>query len=149
MSCTVTIDLFGGDSSCSSEEEDLHEEDAHQEEARQEEGQEEAYTPTKPCDGNRARLVQRTISVTCGGLGDATDESPRVNVSFHTRKYPRPRARKTMDTLTPNFKYKSLSVWSLQYRTVVSRKGRKLTIVSSPEPTVLGTGKWWDPLLIE
>ena len=47
----------------------------------QEEG--EPYTPTNA----RPRLVQRTISVTCG-LGSATNESPRVKVSFHKRRFP-------------------------------------------------------------
>ena len=91
----------------------------------------------------RPRLVQRTLAVKYFGLGGAADESPRVKVRLHTRKYPR-RARKSMDTLTPNFKYMSLSMWALKYRTVRSSNGRHITIVSSP-----GTGKWWDPLLIE
>ena len=77
------------------------------------------------------------------GLGGVADESPRVKVQFHTRKYAC-RAHKSMDTLTPNFKYMSLSMWALKYRTVRSSNGRHITIVSSP-----GTGKWWDPLLIE
>ena len=115
----------------------------------QEEG--EPYTPTNA----RPRLVQRTISVTCG-LGSATNESPRVKVSFHKRRFPSS-ARKSMTGLSPNFKYTSLRVWA---RRVVSSNGRALIVVSPaprplitspapPPPVLVGTGKWWNPVLIE
>ena len=106
----------------------------------QEEG--EPYTPTNA----RPRLVQRTISVTCG-LGSATNESPRVKVSFHKRRFPSS-ARKSMAGLSPNFKYTSLRVWA---RRVVSSNGRAIIVVSPvpPPPVLVGAGKWWNPVLIE
>ena len=107
-------------------------------------GQEEGE-PSTPTNA-RPRLVQRTISVTCG-LGSATNESPRVKVSFHKRRFPSS-ARKSMAGLSPNFKYTSLRVWA---RRVVSSNGRAIIVVSPvpPPPVLVGTGKWWNPVLIE
>lgn len=133
----VTIDL--GDSS---EEEDRQEEDRGGWSCDQDDER-------TLCPSGTEEEAEEEEAPTSLGLGGATKAFPRVRVSFHTRKYPRRCARKNMSTLTPDFKYVSLSVWALEYHSVVSSSGRKLTIVSRPKSPISGTGKWFNPYKIE